>query len=164
VGIITDAGSSSREQGNFVVREAVSSLMAFWEAPFQPSAERGQQGLLEAKSPQLVAWVGSSRFEALLVSLFPACLAEVSFLVAQWRGGAVDMVEMGDCQSEGWTGCAGADAPTANPTDSVCRTHMQDTNQCKEQSSWLCSCMLRSLSFLQRAFRPPSHSDNNSSC
>jgi hypothetical protein len=79
VSIITDAGSSSREQGNFVVREAVSSLMSFWEAPFQPSSERGQQGLLEAKSPAVVAWVGSSRFEALLVSLFPAsAAAEVS--------------------------------------------------------------------------------------
>ena len=33
--IVTDMGKSNREQGNCIVKEAVSAMMAFWEAPFR---------------------------------------------------------------------------------------------------------------------------------
>ena len=33
--VVTDAGSASREQGNFVVREAVAALLLFWDSPFR---------------------------------------------------------------------------------------------------------------------------------
>lgn len=34
--IVTDAGSSSKEQSNFIIKEAVAASMAFWGAPFKP--------------------------------------------------------------------------------------------------------------------------------
>lgn len=33
--IVTDAGHASREQGNFIIKEAVSTSMSFWGAPFR---------------------------------------------------------------------------------------------------------------------------------
>ncbi len=36
--IVTDMGRASREQGNCIVREAVTAMMGFWEAPFRCAA------------------------------------------------------------------------------------------------------------------------------
>jgi hypothetical protein len=36
--IVTDAGTASKEQGNFIIKEAVNSLMNFWGAPFRCGA------------------------------------------------------------------------------------------------------------------------------
>lgn len=33
--IVTDAGNMSKEQGNFVVKEAMAAMMSFWGAPFR---------------------------------------------------------------------------------------------------------------------------------
>lgn len=33
--LVTDKGKSSREQGNLVVKEAVSAIMLQWDAPFR---------------------------------------------------------------------------------------------------------------------------------
>jgi hypothetical protein len=35
VAIVTDAGSASREQGNFIIKDAASTSMAFWGSPFR---------------------------------------------------------------------------------------------------------------------------------
>jgi len=42
--IVTDAGGASREQSNFVVKEAVSSSMQFWGAPFKAVQVCGRFG------------------------------------------------------------------------------------------------------------------------
>jgi hypothetical protein len=36
--VVTDAGTASKEQGNFIIKEAVSTLMSFWGAPFRCEA------------------------------------------------------------------------------------------------------------------------------
>jgi hypothetical protein len=36
--VVTDAGTASKEQGNFIIKEAVSTLMSFWGAPFRWAA------------------------------------------------------------------------------------------------------------------------------
>lgn len=33
--VVTDAGNASKEQGNFIIKEAVSTMMSFWGAPFR---------------------------------------------------------------------------------------------------------------------------------
>jgi hypothetical protein len=38
--VVTDAGCGSKEQGNFIVKEAVATMMAFWGAPFRPAQDR----------------------------------------------------------------------------------------------------------------------------
>ncbi|KIY94758.1 Pentatricopeptide repeat-containing protein [Monoraphidium neglectum] len=73
--IVTDAGSNSKEQGNFIIKEAVSTMMAFWGAPFKPSQDRSYLGLLEASGPAVAQWVRTDAFSAQLASLFPASAA-----------------------------------------------------------------------------------------
>ncbi|GBF98291.1 hypothetical protein Rsub_10954 [Raphidocelis subcapitata] len=69
--IVTDAGNSSREQGNFIIKEALSTTMAFWGAPFRPVQDRSYLGLLEASGPAVAQWVTSDAFSAQMASLFP---------------------------------------------------------------------------------------------
>ncbi|KAI8474968.1 MAG: hypothetical protein J3K34DRAFT_465323 [Monoraphidium minutum] len=73
--IVTDAGSASKEQGNFIIKEAVSTMMAFWGAPFRPAQDRSYLGVLEAPGPAVAAWVLTDGFAAQLASLFPASTA-----------------------------------------------------------------------------------------
>jgi hypothetical protein len=35
VAIVTDAGSASKEQGNFIIKDAASTSMSFWGSPFR---------------------------------------------------------------------------------------------------------------------------------
>lgn len=35
VAIVTDAGSASKEQGNFIIKDAASTSMSFWSSPFR---------------------------------------------------------------------------------------------------------------------------------
>ncbi|WIA29715.1 hypothetical protein OEZ86_012195 [Tetradesmus obliquus] len=69
--VVTDAGTASKEQGNFIIKEAVSTLMSFWGAPFRAVQDRTYLGVLEAPGPQLAAWVRSAAFSAQMASLFP---------------------------------------------------------------------------------------------
>jgi len=35
VAIVTDAGSASKEQGNFIIKDAANTSMNFWGSPFR---------------------------------------------------------------------------------------------------------------------------------
>jgi hypothetical protein len=38
VAIVTDAGSASKEQGNFIIKDAASTSMSLWGSPFRCAA------------------------------------------------------------------------------------------------------------------------------
>lgn len=42
VAIVTDAGSASKEQGNFIIKDAVSTSMSLWGSPFRCAAKSAQ--------------------------------------------------------------------------------------------------------------------------
>lgn len=42
VAIVTDAGSASKEQGNFIIKDAASTSMSFWGSPFRCAAGAAQ--------------------------------------------------------------------------------------------------------------------------
>lgn len=69
--IVTDAGHASREQGNFIVKEAVAATMTFWGAPFRIIQDSSYAGVLEASGAQVAKWVQSKTFNAQMSSLFP---------------------------------------------------------------------------------------------
>ena len=73
--IITDAGSSSKEQGNFIIKEAINSMMTFWDTPFAPAQDKHCPGILEADGRKVAAWVQTESFAAQMVSLFPVTMA-----------------------------------------------------------------------------------------
>lgn len=69
--IITDAGHASREQGNFIVKEAVAAMMSFWGAPFKTVQDEQYAGVLQASRSQVASWLLSSSFKGQMSSLFP---------------------------------------------------------------------------------------------
>lgn len=73
--IITDAGSASKEQGNFIIKEAIATMMSFWGAPFRPVQDKTFLGVIEAAGPQVTKWVQSDSFAAQMASLFPIAVA-----------------------------------------------------------------------------------------
>ncbi|GAX79992.1 hypothetical protein CEUSTIGMA_g7432.t1 [Chlamydomonas eustigma] len=69
--IVTDMGRSSREQANCIVKEAVSAMMSFWEAPFKPLASTPHAAAFEASGVAASMWLTSASFTAMIASLFP---------------------------------------------------------------------------------------------
>lgn len=42
VAIVTDAGSASKEQGNYIIKDAASTSMSLWGSPFRCAAKNAQ--------------------------------------------------------------------------------------------------------------------------
>eukprot|EP00879_Flechtneria_rotunda_P008397 GHRR01008796.1.p1 GENE.GHRR01008796.1~~GHRR01008796.1.p1 ORF type:complete len:458 (+),score=137.47 GHRR01008796.1:1487-2860(+) len=76
--VVTDAGNASKEQGNFIIKEAVSTMMSFWGAPFRSVQDKTYLGVLEAQGPQLAAWARSTAFSAQMGSLLPTLASNQS--------------------------------------------------------------------------------------
>ena len=94
--IILDAGRTSREQGNSVIKEAISTACVFWETPFkltsssglqanQGTAGGGQRPPVTAYLSALVAsgaeaelWIAKGSFRAFVASLFPFSAATIA--------------------------------------------------------------------------------------
>lgn len=53
--IVTDMGRSSKEQGNCIVKEAVNSMMAFWQAPFKCVVALGTAAVALIYAPGAIA-------------------------------------------------------------------------------------------------------------
>ncbi|KAI8105723.1 hypothetical protein M9434_000305 [Picochlorum sp. BPE23] len=72
VTIVTDRGRGAREQGNLVVKEAVTAMMMHWKSPFMLSGQRHYAGSpsLEATGADLAAWVISESFDKGIHSFF----------------------------------------------------------------------------------------------
>jgi pentatricopeptide repeat domain-containing protein 1 len=73
VTIVTDRGRGAREQGNLIVKEAVTAMMTKWKSPFSLSGQRNYAGnpSLEASGTELAAWMMSSTFDESVFSFFP---------------------------------------------------------------------------------------------
>lgn len=96
--IVTDMGRSSKEQGNCIVKEAVNSMMAFWQAPFKCVVALGTAaaaltyapGVIEMQLPPLLlTGVLTVRCCCLLRRpaqncMYTACLEAAGPIVAEW--------------------------------------------------------------------------------
>jgi pentatricopeptide repeat domain-containing protein 1 len=71
--IVTDRGRGSREQGNLVVKEAVTAIMNKWSSPFSLSTQNNHttNPTLEAPGSELALWVVSTKFDEHVFSFFP---------------------------------------------------------------------------------------------
>lgn len=75
--IVTDMGRSSKEQGNCIVKEAVTAMMSFWQAPFKPTQNPMYSAALEASGVLVGDWVRGPNVNALLCSLFPVSDSDI---------------------------------------------------------------------------------------
>jgi hypothetical protein len=111
--IITDAGSSSKEQGNFIIKEAINSMMTFWDTPFAPGQDKHCPGILEADGRKVAAWVQTQSFAAQMVSLFPVTMAnEVCELQGKMSSkglvyGVVELAGLSCMHDGGWLAAGG---------------------------------------------------------
>lgn len=103
--IVLDAGRTSREQGNSVIKEAVSTACTFWESPFKPCTPSSLQlhhtgGGRPTAPPFLSAlvcsgadaerWIRNGSFRALMASLFPFSAAIIGGQAKQTDAAAAD--------------------------------------------------------------------------
>ncbi|CAK0783776.1 hypothetical protein CVIRNUC_006976 [Coccomyxa viridis] len=85
--VVTDKGKSAKEQGNLVVKEAVSAMLQAWDAPFRASASDSMlfSGVLEGRGSEVAKWLQSPGFESQLFSFFP-CSDPPSPVASPMRG------------------------------------------------------------------------------